>query len=310
VTTGLNRAKEDTATTGTGTITFAGAVTAFQTWLAAGAVDGITYPYLIEDGNDWELGPGVIGATGTTITRCPAASPYFMSSTGSALSLSGTATIACVAAANPGYDGRLLGAPWTIPKVADFTTFNLGSVVVADSPSGINSAWPTHAFQLRGFYRAPPSAPYSIYARVSHLYVDPANNTRYGILLQNSTSGRSILFNWMINTGGAAEMRLNRWSSNTSYSSETNLLQATNKSANWVKVDITSTQITAFSIGDGYNWLSTGMTAETLSSFINSSGTVDRIGFACAPYTSTCFTSVTLNSFSTTAPEVGGGGQA
>lgn len=91
----LNRAKEATTTTGTGPVTLDGAVVPFQTWLAAGAVNGHTYAYLIEEGVNWEVGRGVYDSATDTLTRVLTAS-----SSGALLNLAGTATIACVAAAD------------------------------------------------------------------------------------------------------------------------------------------------------------------------------------------------------------------
>jgi hypothetical protein len=62
-----DRVKETTNTTGTGTLTLAGAVSGFQSFSAVGN-SNTTY-YAITSGTDWEVGIGTYTSSGTTLSR-------------------------------------------------------------------------------------------------------------------------------------------------------------------------------------------------------------------------------------------------
>lgn len=91
----VNRAKMSTSTTGTGTITLGSAETGYQSFADAGVANGDVVRYVIEDGDDWEIGSGTYTATGTTLTRTVDES----SNSDAALSLTGSAVVFITAAA-------------------------------------------------------------------------------------------------------------------------------------------------------------------------------------------------------------------
>jgi hypothetical protein len=85
----VNRAKMTTATTGTGTITLGSAVDGYQTFAAAGVANADVVRYVIEDGDNWEIGTGTYTATNTTLSRTVQES----SAAGSPINLSGDAVV-------------------------------------------------------------------------------------------------------------------------------------------------------------------------------------------------------------------------
>ena len=84
-----NRVQETTATTGTGTITLAGAVAGYQSFAAIG--DANTTYYTITSGNNWEVGIGTYTSSGTTLSR----DTVLSSSAGGTtkITLAGTSTV-------------------------------------------------------------------------------------------------------------------------------------------------------------------------------------------------------------------------
>ena len=68
-----DRVQETTTTSGTGTITLAGAVAGFQSFSVVG--NGNTTYYTIVNGNNWEVGIGTYTSAGTTLARLHATGP-------------------------------------------------------------------------------------------------------------------------------------------------------------------------------------------------------------------------------------------
>jgi hypothetical protein len=83
-----DRVQETTTTTGTGTITLAGAVSGFQSFAVIGT--GNTTYYTITSGSAWEVGVGTYTAAGTTLARTTILAS---SAAGAAISLTGTSNV-------------------------------------------------------------------------------------------------------------------------------------------------------------------------------------------------------------------------
>lgn len=114
----VDRARMTTATTGTGTITLNTPAPAFQSFAAAGIGDADNIRYLIEDGAAWEIGTGVYGSSGATLTRS-----LLSSSSGSLLTLSGSAVVSAIAAAT---DITKLGDAVTYADLTGLPTSSVG----------------------------------------------------------------------------------------------------------------------------------------------------------------------------------------
>jgi len=85
-----DRVKETTATTGTGTVTLAGASAGFQSFSVIG--DANTTYYTLVSSSDWEVGIGTYTSSGTTLSRDTVLES---SNAGSKITLSGTSDVFC-----------------------------------------------------------------------------------------------------------------------------------------------------------------------------------------------------------------------
>jgi hypothetical protein len=64
-----DRVKESTTTTGTGTVTLAGAASGYQSFAAIGNGNSCYYCIADQSGTDWEVGLGTYTSSGTTLSR-------------------------------------------------------------------------------------------------------------------------------------------------------------------------------------------------------------------------------------------------
>ena len=122
----VNRAKMSTSTTGTGTITLGSAEDGYQSFADAGVTNGDVVRYVIEDGDDWEIGSGTYTATGTTLSRTVDES----SNSDAALSLTGSAVVFITAAAEDVFQGELIAENPSSPTAPSATGSN--AVAIGD----------------------------------------------------------------------------------------------------------------------------------------------------------------------------------
>jgi hypothetical protein len=113
-----DRVQETTATTGTGTVTLAGAVSGYQSFATGFAGDLPCYiGYLIVSGTTWEVGKGTLNAAGTTLSRDFV---HSSSASNALITLAGTSNVFCTASAelldnaNTGMQVAM-GRGWALP---------------------------------------------------------------------------------------------------------------------------------------------------------------------------------------------------
>lgn len=113
----------------TGVLNLSSASSGFQDLATAGAANGDVIPYVIEDGSSWEVGYGLYGSAGPTLTR---STIIASSNSGSAISCTADAIVsATILAENLNQNViRIPGGQWTPLDFSSSTTSCLNSVAL------------------------------------------------------------------------------------------------------------------------------------------------------------------------------------
>lgn len=274
----LNRAKANTATTGTGTITFGSAITPYQSWSGAGAADGKSYTYLIEDGSAWEIGTGVYTASGATLTRPgPGNDSTFASSTGSLINLSGSATVACVASKDN-------FTPWDLvpPTAASMSlmTSDGTNLALTDDPD-VGLLLDINGYTGSGAWRAAyrtltnPASAWDMKVKMP-MWFGTTNYMGGGIFCFNSSNDR----NTRLAVNNDTDLFVGRYSSKTTFS--LSLAQpgarTTIRGPQWYRIRFDGTNLNFYVSAEGKLW--SKIYSETPATYMTASGgSINRVGF-------------------------------
>lgn len=292
-----DRVVETTATTGTGDLTLAGAVTGYRRFSAKMSVGDTAYCTIeaIDTSGaptgDWETGLYTYSAA-NTLTRTTVKDS---SNSGSAVSFAaGTKRVYLnlIAAHVNMFDATEPAR--TAPKSADFTAVNASALTITDRPYGFVVAQAAAAgFQYRGYFKTAPTAPYSIYAKLDVGQVDFSNNCRVGIGVRNSATDIASCYGIFTSSGGTKTASFTQWNSVSSYQGDSNSGRVIDDERPWLRLDNDGTNLN-FYIGDGYDWVL--YRTQTIAAFQT---TINQIG-VIVQVNNPCF--IKVLSFSTTAP--------
>ena len=131
-----NRAKMSTSATGTGSpITLGSAEDGYQTFADAGVANADVVRYVIEDGNNWEIGTGTYTSSGATLSRTVSES----SNSDAAINLSGSATVFIGATAEDVFQGELFAENPSSPTAPSATGTNAVAIGSGVTASGYGS---------------------------------------------------------------------------------------------------------------------------------------------------------------------------
>jgi hypothetical protein len=168
----------------TGTITLGAAESGYQTFAAAGVVDGNVVRYVIEDGNAWEIGTGIYD--GTTLTRVPSES----SIGGGAITLAGNARVAIAATASD-FTGVQPGDLATVATTGDYDDLTGKPTLGTAAALNVGTA-AANVVQLDGSARLPAVDGSLLTGLPSGDVAGPASAANNGVALFNGTTGKLL----------------------------------------------------------------------------------------------------------------------
>lgn len=134
-----NRAKVSTSTTGTGTVTLGNETSdAFCTFAEAGVQNSDVVTYLIEEGNNFELGRGTYTSSGTALSRDTVLLSKIAGTSGtSKMGLGGAAVVSIVAAAEDIKGAASTSEAGIVELATDAEAIAKSSTTVALTPSNL-----------------------------------------------------------------------------------------------------------------------------------------------------------------------------
>lgn len=193
--------------------------------------------------------------------------------------------------------------PITVPTVASLTWNNQGTSTATDG-TGALILKPQVDNTVHLLEQVAPSAPYSVYCRVRfNMYSATSGNTMNcsaGLVLRDSSGGKIYTLGTRYDRGASVmehSISAQHWTNATTFGASVSQLYNTTTAYTWLRIDVTSTQITSYVSYDGKNWQQ--FSTESIASYMSA---VNRIGiFSLGTVDSTTVVSE-FSYFSTTTP--------
>lgn len=215
-----DRVAETTSTTGTGTVTGAGAIAQYQDFSAFPTGSLVDYTLLSGNSTDWETGEGTVTISGSPTVRTISRDTIHESSNaGAAISLTGTSKVFChMSARQAAHPFDNTGIP-TSASTGFATWRNQGGASVADYGDGVRLTLPGGAGDnLRLRTKSAPTTPYTVIATLG-LEATAQNFQQTFLGWDDGTKLHLINIIALTTNNSLMEMEIIRYNSVTSFNS-------------------------------------------------------------------------------------------